>query len=413
MKHVHAVIGAGWGDEGKGLAVDALAASLGGDVVVVRSNGGAQAGHGVHTPDGRHHVFHHIGAGSFTGARTHLSRFFVAHPMVFFTELEALKAKGFSPSLSMDPRSQITTHWDMAINQSLEFLRGHGRHGSCGLGFGETLERSEAGFGLTFEDLHSADLQKRLEHIRDAWVKPRLATLDLLDRDYPLKNILTGELEMLDIFMMDCLKFSEFVSMAGDADISKADAVIFEGAQGLRLDMDLGEFPHVTRSLTGLPNVVEIAREAGIETIDVTYMTRTYGTRHGAGPMPYELGLEAPGFAKVIDLTNAPNEWQGSIRYGELDLTGLKNIIQRDLARIEGQGVTCNAGLGITCIDQLRAPVDMMLDDLPLTLEIEDVDDVLPRVLELPLHLASWGPHRGKVILNGAPDTTPQHQCCS
>lgn len=408
MKHVHAVIGAGWGDEGKGLAVDALAASLGGDVVVVRSNGGAQAGHGVHTPDGRHHVFHHIGAGSFTGARTHLSKHIVAHPMVFFDELRALEAKGVTPLVSMDPRAQITTPWDMAINQSLEYLRGGSRHGSCGLGFGETIERSEKGYGLSFEDLSSGDLPDILKAIYKEWVTPRLEELDLVNRDYPLKQILTGQLELRDVFIEDCRNFASHVAIEADAYVGEADHVIFEGAQGLRLDMDLGEFPHVTRSLTGLPNMIDVALEAGIAEIEVTYMTRAYGTRHGAGPMPHEHGIQPPAYAEVTDLTNAPNEWQGDIRYGDLDLDGMRDVIQRDLKRVEKLGVTCSAGLGITCLDQLQAPVDMVLDDLPLTLMPEDIDYAVPRALELPLHLASRGPHRGKVDLNMAAGEIPE-----
>ena len=57
-----AVIGAGYGDEGKGLVVDALAHAAGPGTIVVRTNGGAQAGHSVQTPDGRRHVFHHVGS---------------------------------------------------------------------------------------------------------------------------------------------------------------------------------------------------------------------------------------------------------------------------------------------------------------------------------------------------------------
>src|SRR5262245_5537631 len=93
-RKAHAVIGAGYGDEGKGVLVDALASTRSGPTVVVRSNGGAQAGHTVTLPDGRRHVFHHFGAGALAGAATHLSRFFVHHPMLFASEREALIALG-------------------------------------------------------------------------------------------------------------------------------------------------------------------------------------------------------------------------------------------------------------------------------------------------------------------------------
>jgi adenylosuccinate synthase len=165
----YGIIGAGWGDEGKGLATDALTAQLvaqGRKVTVARSNGGAQAGHGVTMADGRHHVFHHISSGSFQGATTHLSRFFVSHPMVFLPEFEDLKRKGVTDiEITADPRSTVTTPWDMAINQAVEITRGGGKHGSCGLGFGETLERHENGPKLTMDDLSRPDLKDRVLEI--------------------------------------------------------------------------------------------------------------------------------------------------------------------------------------------------------------------------------------------------------
>src|ERR1700730_14751416 len=83
------VIGANFGDEGKGLAVDALAARMT-RPIVIRFNGGAQAGHTVTTPDGRRHVFSHVGAGAFLDAPTFLSRFFVVQPGVFAREAAEL-----------------------------------------------------------------------------------------------------------------------------------------------------------------------------------------------------------------------------------------------------------------------------------------------------------------------------------
>ena len=87
------VIGAQFGDEGKGQAVAGEAAAAGGDGIVVRYNGGAQAGHTVVTPDGRRHVFSHVGSGAFSGAATFLSRWFVSHPMLFLKEQAALAVR--------------------------------------------------------------------------------------------------------------------------------------------------------------------------------------------------------------------------------------------------------------------------------------------------------------------------------
>ena len=89
-----AVIGANYGDEGKGLMTDYHAAPAGTAGIVVRFNGGAQAGHTVTTPEGARHVFSHFGSGSLVGAATFLSRHVVCHPTLFFKEAAALEAAG-------------------------------------------------------------------------------------------------------------------------------------------------------------------------------------------------------------------------------------------------------------------------------------------------------------------------------
>src|SRR5262249_12200450 len=137
------IIGANLGDEGKGLLTDFHAAAAPG-ALIVRFNGGAQAGHTVVTPDARRHVFSHFGSGSFAGAATYLSRFFVSHPTLFLRERAQLAALGLAPTVHVDPRSPITTPYDMLINQAVETARAGARHGSCGIGFGETIQRGLA-----------------------------------------------------------------------------------------------------------------------------------------------------------------------------------------------------------------------------------------------------------------------------
>ena len=402
----YGIIGAGWGDEGKGLATDALTAQLvaqGRKVTVARSNGGAQAGHGVTMADGRHHVFHHISSGSFQGATTHLSRFFVSHPMVFLPELEDLKRKGVTDiEITADPRSTVTTPWDMAINQAVEITRGGGKHGSCGLGFGETLERHENGPKLTMDDLSRPDLKDRVLEIAQVWVPQRLATLGVDTIPDHLKPILEATPVVLDRFMADLLAYTAAVTIMSDDALGDRDAVVFEGAQGLQLDMDLGVFPHVTRSHTGAKNMVEIARDAGITDLELIYMTRTYATRHGAGPFPLDRGTTPLPGTEVIDRTNRPNEWQDAIRYAPLDLRELDRVISADLARSAGQGVDIDHGLGVTCIDQLGDKIEISVMDMgegPYVSEIdtENLAEVIAGLCGHDLKLKSEGPCRENV----------------
>ena len=395
-----AVIGAGWGDEGKGHLVDALAAVGDEAAVVVRFNGGAQAGHTVRLADERRHVFHHIGAGALAGARTHLSKHFVHHPMLFQTERAAVQALGGCVEVSADPGGAVTTPWDMLVNQAAERARGAGRHGSCGLGFGETIERqAEPAFALTVAELGRPDLQHRLRALRQSWVPRRLAQLGIEALTPDEAGVLAND-DVEAVFLEDCRAFADTVRLAPDAALGEHGRVIFEGAQGLQLDQTIGAFPYVTRSHTGLVNVLNIAREAGLEDVEAVYITRAYATRHGAGPLPG--GQDELEAFEVVDPTNMPNPWQGRMRYALLDLDLLGAAIASDARISEAGSVKVHTSLFMTCLDQVRdqAPVR---GAGAITRLAPDVlaGDVSSR-LGMTLLGESWGPERDRVYLRGA-----------
>ncbi|MEB2843894.1 adenylosuccinate synthase [Rhizobiales bacterium RZME27] len=391
-----AVIGAAYGDEGKGLMVDRLAAARQ-NAVVVRSNGGAQAGHTVLSPSGQRHVFHHVGSGTFAGAATHFSRFFVAQPMLLLDELTALEDLGCRPRLTSDPDVLVTTPYDVIINQAVEMARGADRHGSCGLGFGETIERNlRPAFTLTMRDLFRPDLCARLIAIRDQWVPQRLETLGLTALPDELATALKAE-ATLQRFIQDCDATLDHVSLWPDRRLAQLGSVIFEAAQGLLLDQHFGAFPHVTRSNTGLANMLAVATEAGIEKLDVTYATRIYTTRHGAGPLKGETPkLEN---IRVVDPTNAPNQWQGTLRLAPLDLGMLRGAIAKDLA-LPRKGIVVNAGLAVTCLDQATGPYSATDGDDILMLDPADAAYAIAQAVALPLVAESWGPGRDDVGRN-------------
>lgn len=390
--HAQAVIGAAYGDEGKGLLTDRLAATTPG-AVVVRSNGGAQAGHTVLAPSGIRHVFHHVGSGTFARAATHFSRFFVAHPMLLLDEVEALADLSYRPRLTSDPRTLVTTPFDVMINQAVEMARGTARHGSCGLGFGETIERNlRPEFALSTQDLFRPDLAARLAYIRDRWVPERLAKLGIATLPEDIAAALQDDATIAR-FCADCAAFLDLVALWPDRRLGSLGTPIFEAAQGLLLDQDYGAFPHVTRSNTGLKNILAIAAEAGIGTIDVTYATRIYTTRHGAGPLKGEVTkLEN---ITVVDPTNAPNDWQGTLRLAPLDLGVLRNAIGYDLSLDRG-GVAVHAGLAVTCLDQADG-VFAVTDGEEVLLNPAEAAEYIANAVGLPLIAESWGPHRGHV----------------
>lgn len=353
VKKANVVVGANYGDEGKGLMTDFFAAQ-GDNSLVIRFNGGCQAGHTVATPDGRRHVFAHFGSGTFAGAATYLSRHFAVNPVLYRKErMKLLPLVGTLPKILVDERAPVTTFFDMLVNQLVEEHRGANRHGSCGLGYGETIGRHEdRKFALVAKDLLDPQgLRTKLEQIRDVHLPARC--WDLGVSTFGQHHALCTSDVLIDAFLEATQEFLAeviLVRTAGSALVG-FDNLVFEGAQGLLLDQDRGAFPHVTRSNTGIMNALEVAREAGVDALAVSYATRAYLTRHGAGPMAHELpGLP---YANVVDLTNQPNAYQGTLRFAYLDHDRLAQTIRIDLADVAGSGIAVTAKLAVSCLDQV------------------------------------------------------------
>lgn len=150
MKDIKIVIGANFGDCGKGLMTDYFSQKP--NSIVVCSNGGAQRGHTVTTPDGIRHVFHHFGSGTFNHASTYLSENFIVNPIIFKQEYDELMNLGYIPNVYINQNCMLTTPFDMMANQIIEENRGKNKHGSCGLGIFETIKRYKA--GVTDVDNH-------------------------------------------------------------------------------------------------------------------------------------------------------------------------------------------------------------------------------------------------------------------
>lgn len=391
-RQARAVIGAGYGDEGKGLMTD-FHASQGADVVV-RYNGGAQAGHTVATPDGRRHVFHHVGSGAFVGVPTHLSRFFILNPIFLRTEMRDLQALGVNPALSADPSALVTTPFDMIINQIAETVRGNARHGSCGLGIGETVERNlRTDLALSFDDLSKGSnfLHDKLRLIRATWIESRLQTLGVGAVPEPFREALASD-GLIERFVDECGDFLNIVGRTEDRDV--AGDIVFEGAQGLLLDQDYGAFPYVTRSNTGLKNIVSFCEDAGIDHVDVTYATRCYVTRHGAGPLAHST-ISTDGLFSIVDETNAPNAWQGTIRSAPLDVDVLRSAIEFDLG-LANSAVSAKARLSVSCLDQINEGY-MFVSDGQLLPVKGDVGAAIAAATGITVGFQSFGPTRDTI----------------
>ncbi|HEY7144216.1 MAG TPA: adenylosuccinate synthetase [Streptosporangiaceae bacterium] len=313
MNHI-IVADLGYGDAGKGTVVDWLCSPRGGGPVhaVVRFNGGAQAAHNVVTTDGRQHAFAQFGSGTFTpGVRTHLSRFMLVDPLALAAEAAHLAAAGVPDALerlTIDRDALLVTPYHRAANRARELARGAGRHGSCGMGIGET-----ARYALD----HPADAPRVADCASPRTLARKLARL---------RDRLTGELGPLDApggpDLCEAYRaFSGRVALTGPGYLGRllrAGPAVFEGAQGVLLDEWRGFHPYTTWSTTTFENAQTLLAEAGQSATRLGVM-RCYLTRHGPGPFVTEdPTLEIP------EPNNRSGRWQGAFRAGHLDAVALR-----------------------------------------------------------------------------------------
>lgn len=328
MPDVKFVIGANYGDEGKGLVSANLAAKAQQDnkkCLTILYNGGSQRGHTVEFGNFRH-VYHHFAAGSEFGSDTYFHQDFLVNPMTYVQEY-----KGIICEIYMDARCRVVTPFDMIANQFAEQGRDV-RHGSCGMGIFETITRYNDGGGRILTrnvgDLCNLSNDSLYDYITD------------VQRYYEhRKGIRFDSIPGLDVEGLKRHWVDDFNTMVDDVSIicdwsvrslfNRYDVIIFEGGQGLALDMDnMADFPHLTPSNTGckkmIPFVIGILGED--TPVELYYVTRSYLTRHGNGPMP-DGYLDHSMIEQ--DMTNHPNPWQGTLRLAGFTSKSIADMINR------------------------------------------------------------------------------------
>lgn len=359
--------GAGFGDEGKGSVVDFLTRKHGAHCVI-RYNGGAQAAHNVVDPDGRHHTFAQFGAGTFAGARTHLSRFMLVNPIFMLSEGKHLVSLGVSDAfqrVTVDGDALVTTPFHVALNRVRELCRdallnarrtGEGRHGSCGMGIGETVAYALANpeGAIRFKDLSNpGTMMVKLGDIQDYMVKEA----NELVGKVPVNDSLAKEYKLLcqDDLASICMEwFAKLLGMGvrsvGPEYLSAAlteGTTIFEGAQGVLLDEEWGFHPYTTRSNCTFENALQLVEGFKGEVTKIGVL-RAYHTRHGAGPFP----TESPEVKATGD-HNGIGPWQEGFRagyfdfvlarYARLALGGVDEVALCHLDQVQGPQKVCLA----------------------------------------------------------------------
>lgn len=382
MRRWHVVLGANYGDEGKGLVTDWLCDQLGTDLCV-RFNGGAQAGHTVVTPYGSRHVFGHLGAGAFAGADTLLGPRFVVNPLLYFKE----RARLFQSEMPVNATTwvsryaPVTTPYEMAIQQESVKTKT-----TCGVGINETMQRHKV-IPLEFGDLGLRHrVADKLELIQE-YVITRSAELGI----NPMKVFEKASALCVGDWMDQCENMAAVCNQVQAVQDLLDGDIVFEGAQGLGLDSEHKDFPYVTHSRTGLDNVLALHTP---EEMDVYFVTRSYVTRHGDGPLPNEWPKCALAHR---DTTNVENQWQGAFRIGFLTIEDLATAIQFELRKVPSS-VKVNPHVVVTHLDQARANIiSYFAKEEPWTFWPGIAADVLRQSIPGVKLWGSYGPTRTDV----------------
>lgn len=404
MKSIKVTIGSNFGDEGKGLMTDYMC-SMNENTVVIRFNSSAQAGHTVVTPDGKRHVFGHFGAGSLQGIPTFLSSYFSVNPLLFLKEYDELNKIGIIPYTMIDPNCPVVIPQDMILNQILERHRGNNKHGSCGLGYNESIVRNSIDrYKITCGDIFSGVYKDKLGIIKKEYIDKRVEQLNLKYSNDNLMNILF-DANIIEHFIYDVdNNFKSKIELSNiESILENYQTPIFEGAQGLMLSEDYKYFPYVTHSKTGVSNVIDLLEKAKLSELDieVIYVTRSYLTRHGAGPLPNEM-KEKP-YKNIKDLTNIQNEFQGILRFAPLDIDLLSENIENDYNKIcfknKNKKINISKSIAITCLDQIDNNKAEYYKDNNFLLKNTDefIEDILRKINPDNCYL-SYGVSRDNIV---------------
>jgi adenylosuccinate synthase len=376
------VVGAQWGDEGKGKVVDLLTEHA---QVVVRFQGGNNAGHTL-VVGGQKTVLHLIPSGILHPGKTCIiGNGCVVDPTVLMKEIDGLRARGLlqdPAQLLVSEHAHVICPWHKHLDALREKARGGGAIGTTGRGIGPAYEDKVSRRGVRVRDLLDADRLRRR-------VKERLPSV--LEELAALARQSKAEEPLLDAEAI----ISEYAVLGrrlaphiGDASlylaeqVRKGTRILFEGAQGTLLDVDHGTYPYVTSSNTVAGNAA-VGSGLGPTVIDrVMGITKAYTTRVGGGPFPTELTDElGERLRKVGDefgaTTGRPR------RCGWLDV-----VVLRYAARVNGLW-----GLSLTKLDvlsgleTLRICTAYELDGkrtLELPGDLDDLSRVTPIYEELP-----------------------------
>jgi adenylosuccinate synthase len=330
------VVGAQWGDEGKGKIVDLLAQE---SDVVCRYQGGPNAGHTI-IVDGETFKIRQVPSGIISGKTCVIGAGCVVDPEVLLTELDELEARGLDPSVVVvSGNAHLIMPWHVAIDQAAERRLGKLQIGTTRRGIGPAYADKAARIGI------------RVQDILDPKILRQKIEVALAEKNVWLERVYEAEpFDLEDVasryerYAQRLRPFVGDTSLLVDRALREGKEVLFEGAQAVLLDLDHGTYPFVTSSSTVAANAAG-GIGIGPTRIDrVIGVAKAYVTRVGAGPFPTE--IDGPDQRRVRELGGEYGTVTGrERRCGWLDLVAL-----RYAARVNGF-----TSLALTKLDVLSA----------------------------------------------------------
>lgn len=354
------VVGTQWGDEGKGKITDYLAAAAD---TVVRYQGGHNAGHTVIVGSHEYRL-HLVPSGIVHGKRCVIGNGVVLDPWAFWEEREALAAQGLDVErIAISDAAHVILPFHQALDAAEEQRRGAGRIGTTLRGVGPAYADKAARLGIRISDLfrHHLLLDRLEANLRHTDDVLRLHGLPPVDRGDLLAR-LEGIAAHLRPHVTDTIR------LINDS-IDRGERVLFEGAQGTLLDIDLGTYPYVTSSHPTAGGAC-IGSGVGPSRIDrVLGVSKAYTTRVGDGPFPSELQGE------LAESLRARGHEYGTTTGRPRRCGWLDAVVLRHAVLVNGLSGLCITKLDtLSGIDPLRICVAYELDgrrikDLPHDVE--------------------------------------------
>jgi adenylosuccinate synthase len=313
------IVGAQWGDEGKGKIVDLLAQE---SDVVCRYQGGPNAGHTI-IADGETFKIRQVPSGVVSGKRSLIGAGCVVDPEVLLDELDELADRGLDPSIvAVSGNAHLIMPWHVAIDQASERRLGKLQIGTTRRGIGPCYADKASRIGIRVQDVLDAKILRQKIEValaeKNIWLE-RVYEVEPFDLE-EVAGRYEGYAKRLRRYVAD-------TSLIVDRALREGDRVLFEGAQATLLDLDHGTYPFVTSSSTVAANAAA-GIGVGPTRIDrVIGVAKAYVTRVGEGPFPTE--IEGSEQERVRELGGEVGTVTGRIRRcGWLDLVALRYAVR-------------------------------------------------------------------------------------